>query len=383
MGFYLNSNNPFDSYKEECRSRYFVDKSLMLEELTGRIRTSTKYVCVTRPRRFGKSVMAKMIAAYFSKTRNALELFSGLKIGQKASFKEHCGKYDVIFISLNEMPRKCENYEQYIDRIETRMLGDLMKMYPKADISEGDALWDAFTLVYDAYDSTQFIFVLDEWDFLFHRDFVTDKDKREYISFLRNLLKDKAYVALAYMTGILPIAKYSSGSELNMFAEYTMESEEMYSDCFGFTSLEVDELYERYLKEQPIPNVTREGLKEWYDGYHTRLGEQVYNPRSVVLSLTNNNLGNYWTSSGPYDEIYYYVSRNVAAVRDELAQLAAGIAVPAKVQEYAASSMNLTTKNEILSAMVVYGFLSYENGCVCVPNKELMDKFCEMLMKVN
>ena len=103
----------------------------------------------------------------------------------------------------------------------------------------------------------------------------------------------------------------------------------------------------------------------------------------MELSLTNNNLGNYWTSSGPYDEIYYYVSRNVAAVRDELAQLAAGIAVPAKVQEYAASSMNLTTKNEILSAMVVYGFLSYENGCVCVPNKELMDKFCEMLMKVN
>ena len=157
------------------------------------------------------------------------------------------------------MPRKCENYEQYIDRIETRMLGDLMKMYPKADISEGDALWDAFTLIYDAYDSMQFIFVLDEWDFLFHRDFVKDKDKREYISFLRNLLKDK----VGLYDRDTAIAKYSSGSELNMFAEYTMESEEMYSDCFGFTGLEVDELYERYLKEQPIPNVTREGLKEW------------------------------------------------------------------------------------------------------------------------
>lgn len=127
--------------------------------------------------------------------------------------------------------------------------------------------------------------------------------------------------------------------------------------------------------------VTREELRIWYDGYHTKQGERVYNPRSEVVALTNNNLGNYWTSAGPYDEIFYYIEHNTAAVRDDLALMVSGIPVPAKVREYAATSMNLTTKDEIFSAMVVYGFVSYENGCVCIPNKELMDKFNDMLLK--
>ena len=184
------------------------------------------------------------------------------------------------------------------------------------------------------------------------------------------------------MTGILPIAKYSSGSELNMFYEYTMAEEEKYSEYFGFTEGEVDELYKRYQAQKLNPeNVTREGLRIWYDGYHTKAGERVYNPRSVVAALTNNNLGNYWTSSGPYDEIFYYIRENVDAVRDDLALLVSGIPVQAKVREYAATSMNLRTKNEIFSAMVVYGFLNYENGYVSIPNKELMDKFADMLQK--
>ncbi len=126
---------------------------------------------------------------------------------------------------------------------------------------------------------------------------------------------------------------------------------------------------------------TRDGLRAWYNGYHTKSGESVYNPRSVVLALTNNNLGNYWTGSGPYDEIFSYIEKNVAAVRDDLALLVSGAPVPARVTEYAATSMELTTKDEIFSAMVVYGFLNYENGCVSVPNKELMDKFEDMVRK--
>lgn len=381
MGNYLNSLTAQKAYRKELDSPYFVDKSELLNELFSSIGTSTNYVCLTRPRRFGKSVMASMIVSFFSKAYDAHDMFGRLKISGVEKYEEYIGKYDVISITLNELPRRCESYEQYIDRIEMRLIRDLMQAYPKADIQEEDAVWDALTAVFNTYGSKQFIFVLDEWDFIFHRDFVTEKDKGAYIDFLSNLLKDKAYVALAYMTGILPIAKYSSGSELNMFAEYTMASEERYSGYFGFTESEVDDLYSKYWKIQKDPQVTREGLRSWYDGYHTKAGERVYNPRSVVLSLTNNNLGNYWTSSGPYDEIYYYINHNVAAVRDELAQMVAGIPVPAKVQEYAAISMKLTTKDEIFSAMVVYGFLSYENGYVSIPNKELMDRFHEMLMK--
>lgn len=166
-----------------------------------------------------------------------------------------------------------------------------------------------------------------------------------------------------------------------MFLEYTMAAEELYGEFFGFTETEVDELYARFSVNQENPAVTRDGLRTWYDGYQTKQGERVYNPRSVVAALTNNNLGNYWTSAGPYDEIFYYIEHNTAAVRDELAVMISGIPVPAKVREYAATSMNLTTKNEIFSAMVVYGFLSYQNGYVSIPNKELMDKFQDMLMK--
>lgn len=381
MGNYLNTSAVYDAYRREFQSPYFVDKSMMLEELIPRIETSMNYVCITRPRRFGKSVAANMIASFFSGACNGRTFFDELKISASELYEAHAGKYDVIFISFNELPRKCKSYGQYIDRIESRLLHDLKEAYPEADIQEDEAVWDALTSVYNAYDSKSFIFVLDEWDYIFHRDFVTQENREEYIDFLSNLLKGKAYVSLAYMTGILPIAKYSSGSELNMFLEYTMASEEMYGDYFGFTEEEVDELYARFTVNETEPAVTRDGLRLWYDGYHTRQGKRVYNPRSVVASLTNNNLGNYWTSSGPYDEIFYYIDRNTAEVRADLARMVSGIPVAAKVCEYAATSMNLTSRDEIFSAMVVYGFLSYENGKVCIPNKELMERFQSMLMK--
>ena len=193
---------------------------------------------------------------------------------------------------------------------------------------------------------------------------------------------NQPYVQLAYMTGILPISKYCSGSALNMFKEFTMVNQTRYSSYFGFSNQDVDELYARYLlKETKNPLVTREGLKYWYNGYCTRSGERLYNPRSVVLALENNNFDNYWTSSGPYDKIYYYIEQNVAAVRDDLALLVSGIKVPADIEEYAATSMDVTTKEEIFSAMVVYGFLSYDAGNLYIPNKELMDKFVKLLQK--
>src|SRR5699024_1838560 len=150
--------------------------------------------------------------------------------------------------------------------------------------------------IFEANPSERFLFVLDEWEFIFHQDFITPQDKKSYLMFLRDLLKDKPYVRLAYMTGILPIAKYFSGSELNMFSEYTMASEERFSGYFGFTDQEVDTLYQRYQENTSPALVSRSGLEYWYDGYHTKSGEKLYNPRSVVQSLTNNNLSNYWTS---------------------------------------------------------------------------------------
>lgn len=378
---FLNSSEAYGAYAKEYRSPYFVDKSAMLEEIISRIGTNAGYVCITRPRRFGKSVMANMIASFFSRGCDSSAVFDNLKIARTIFYAENLNKHNVISISFNRLPRRCSSYHQYIDRIEHKLIEDLVETYPDVKIDRKDAVWDVLREIYHADNQVRFIFVLDEWDFIFHRDFITEQDKEEYIDFLSNLLKDQPYVDFAYMTGILPIAKYSSGSELNMFLEYTMVTEELFSDYFGFTESEVDMLYEKFVSHQINPRVSRDGLRAWYDGYHTKSGERVYNPRSVVASLTNNNLGNYWTSAGPYDEIYYYINHNIAAVRDDLARMVSGIPVEAKVCEYAATSMNLTTEDEIFSAMVVYGFLSYENGYVSIPNRELMGKFDDMLQK--
>lgn len=381
MGVYLNSTTAYTLYKNEKVEPYFVDKTGLLKEFFPIVVSGNRHICITRPRRFGKTIMANMIASFFSKVNDASDVFDTLDISKSEEYGNHLNKYNVIHISFNELPARCKTYDQYIERVENILLNDLQECFPDVKMRSGEALWDILKRIYVADSSVRFIFVLDEWDYIFHRAFVTDDDKKDYISFLSNLLKDKPYVLMTYMTGILPIAKYSSGSELNMFLEYTMVSEEKYSKYFGFMESEVDELYEKYLQRCQNPNVTREGLRMWYDGYHTASGERVYNPRSVVASLVNNNQGSYWTSSGPYDEIFYYIENNIADVRDDLALMVSGIPVPARIKEYAATSMNLNTKDEIFSAMLVYGFLSYEEGKVSIPNKELMDKFEDMLRK--
>lgn len=380
MGVYLNSSKARTLYKSVLNTPYFIDKSLLLQELFPLVESGNQYICITRPRRFGKTVMANMIGCYFGKGDSG-DIFSSLKISENKNFKKHLNQHNVIYITFNEMPRKEKNFSTYIERIEDRLLSDLGAKYPDCGIEKDYALWDALNIVHEKYNNERFIFVLDEWDFIFHRDFVTEEDKMSFISFLSNLLKDQPYVELAYMTGILPIAKYSSGSELNMFAEYTMNNQYLFGDYFGFTESEVNILFQRYMERTEEPRVSREGLRVWYDGYHTLTGERLYNPRSVVLALTNNRLADYWTSSGPYDEIFYYVKNNVADVRNDIALMIAGEAVSANVQEYAATSTEIKTHDQIISAMVVYGFLTCEDKKVSIPNKELMNKFVDMVSR--
>ncbi|MCI6997077.1 MAG: ATP-binding protein [Eubacterium sp.] len=382
MGVYMNSKNAYTLYKNETVKPYFIDKTMMLKELFPLVEEGSHYLCITRPRRFGKTMIANMIASFFSKGCSANHVFHNLRICQEKDYEKFLNKYTVIHIMFNDLPRNCTSYEQYMNRIEQTLIKDLKKEYPEVSIDDQSAVWDILLEIYDEKPDVNIIFVLDEWDFIFHQKFITEDDKVFYLQFLRNLLKDRPYIALVYMTGVLPIAKYSSGSELNMFSEFTITTEQRFSEYFGFTDKEVDLLYEKYLENCTLPHlVTRENLRIWYDGYHTKVGERIYNPRSIVLALSNNNTGNYWTSSGPYDEIFYYIENNIDEVRDDLALMVSGIPVFARIQEYAATSMNLQTRDEIFSAMLVYGFLTYEDGKVMIPNKELMNKFEDMLKK--
>lgn len=391
MGIFLNSRIPVDSYKATASEKYFVDKTALIAELIPALGRNQRFFCITRPRRFGKSVMASMVGAFFCKAADTDEIFSKLDIASQEisrrlekesckNYRHYLNRYDIIYIDFSETPENCNSFDAYITRILHGLKKDLAKNFPEYIINLNDSVWDILSEIYQKT-GQRFIFVMDEWDAVFHMEFITEADKKSYLLFLKSLLKDKIYAELAYMTGILPIAKYSDGSELNMFVEYNMATSERFSEYFGFSDIEVDRLYSIYTQSVENVKITRDDLCIWYDGYHTALGKRMYNPRSIVCALTDNQLRNYWTSSGVYDSIFGYIKDNVAEIQNDLALLLAGGEISANMHEYAATSMRLETKDEIYSAMVVYGLLTYKDGSVSIPNKELMDSFASMVKK--
>ncbi len=384
MGFFLDSRLPYEAYREMAEDRYFVDKSLIIRELMDFIGKKNRYLCIMRPRRFGKTVMASMIGAFFGRAADSSSLFGQLEIARVLkdtdAYHKHLNTHHVIYLDFSVFPRNCTSYGQYIDRFQNGINRDLAEAYPEFAIRTDGTTWDILT---DIFEKTgdRFLFIIDEWDAVFHMPFITEKDRESFLLFLKLLLKDKMYAELVYMTGILPIAKYSDGSELNMFTEYHMALSERFSGYFGFSEKETDSLYAIYRENTPNARITRNDLAAWYDGYYTAAGSRIYNPRSVICALTDNQLRNYWTSSGTYDSVFAYIRHNIDGIQDDLAFLFAGEAVPAAIQEYAASAMQLATRDEIYSAMVIYGLLTFQNGCVSIPNKELMESYAAMMKK--
>lgn len=376
---FLNSILPYEKYRTVATDLYFVDKTSLLEELIPALGKEMRYFCITRPRRFGKTVMANMVAAFFGNAADSRNVFDKLAIAQSRHYREHINGHQVIYIDFSEMPERCNTYDCYIDRILAGLKEELKEKYSELQLNSELAVWDMMTEIFQKT-RQKFIFVLDEWDAPFYMPFITKGDRKQYLLFLKSLLKSKIYVELAYMTGILPIVKYSGGSELNMFAEYNMATREKFSGYFGFSDKEVDRLYQIYLNREKEPRITREELAFWYDGYHTAGGERLYNPRSVTYALMDNQLGSYWTGSGPYDEIFYYIKDHMEEVRDDLALMVSGERVEIRLQEYAVTAGELNTRDQIYSAMVVYGLLTYEDGEVFIPNKEMMDKYDELLL---
>ncbi|MCD7762625.1 MAG: ATP-binding protein [Lachnospiraceae bacterium] len=380
MGYYLNCNKTYSLYESEARKPYFVDKTKMLVELITLVEQGNNHICITRPRRFGKSVMASMVGAFFSRGFDSSSIFDSLNIAGDKRYREHLNQHDVIYIDFSEAANISKSYDRFIERIEKKLSMDLKRAFPAVEFDEDDSLVEYLRAVHEET-MTSFLFVFDEWDCIFHKKYITKEDKESFINFLASLTKGTGYVSLSYMTGVLPIAKYSSGSTINNFVEYTMAVQPKYSEYFGFSDEEVDMLYGRYLEKEKEPAVAREDLRLWYDGYHTAGGTKLYNPRSVVLALTNNCLLSYWTTTGPYSEISTYIVNDVDGVKKDVALMIAGEAVPSDVEEFAATAMHLSTRDEIFSAMVVYGFLNYENGKVHIPNKELLDEFAKTIRR--
>ena len=383
MSNYLNSDVCVSNFSKILKEPNFIDKSLLIEDLVPSIDIENRFICITRPRRFGKTVAANMIASFFGKDDSS-SLFGGLKISQKGCYTEHLNKHNVIFIDFSQETKIDDTFESYISRIEDNLKDDLYSAYSFLDVSENLTLVE---MLRKCCSETKqgFIFVFDEWDAPFRFRFVSDSDKESYIDFLHVLLKGQFYVELAYMTGILPIKKYSSSSDLNMFTDYSLLTQAKYSLHFGFTEEEVDELYEKNKnREDYVVGFSREDLRYWYDGYETTEGKHLYNPRSVVLAFSNNRLANYWTSSGPSDEIFNLLKLNINDIQKPVAQMMSGERIVCSIDENVINSSNTTSKLYIFSAMVVYGLLTTEDSNkIKIPNYEIMQKFDSVLKENN
>jgi hypothetical protein len=364
MAIYLNTNKPLENYKNLYRSKYFVDKSLIIENLNQLIETSDRYLCITRPRRFGKSSIADMLGAYYSKAVDSKEIFDKLNISKASDYGEHLNKYNVIYISFNRLSDRGNTYEDYIERIKTNLKNDILEKYPNTDLERYFSISDLLESV-----NEKFIFIFDEWDYIFNNNLFV-KNQNDFLEFLRNLLKDQPYVAIAYMTGVLPIKKYSSGSALNMFDEFTMLNDMIYGDYFGFIEGEVIEL----CNKQVI--ISFDDISDWYNGYISEEGAKIYNPRSVVKALQSKKCKSYWTNTGAMDEVAEYLKYNTLDIRDDVIEMVAGDEIDITInEEFRAGQGAPRTKEEIYSAMIILGFLSYHDGYLKIPNKELMKEF--------
>ncbi len=372
MAYFLNSDFKNNEFELMSKDKFFVDKTLLIDEINSLIGIKDRFVCITRPRRFGKTVNAMMLASYYSKNANFKSLFDELEISKETSYLNHLNKHNVIYITLNEVPKANCTYGEFIGRYINLLSEDLKACYPDLKLKESLSMPDIFTQVCQKYNQS-FIFIIDEWDYIFNNNLFSKEDRENFLQFLKDLLKDRPYVELAYMTGVLPIAKYSSGSALNMFKEYNMLNDSKYDKYFGFTLPEVESLCKKQNK------VTFNELKAWYDGYKTSSGLDVFNPRSVVYALSDGVCQSYWTNTGPMDEILYYINSDVDAVKDDVVKMVSEVPLEIKLKGYGAEQKELNNRNQILSAMTIYGFLSYCNEELRIPNKELRIKFDDAL----
>lgn len=369
--YYLNTSTSFILFQKTLNNGIYVDKSVLIQKVSQKIGTEDSFICITRPRRFGKSVNAHMLGAYYTRGMDSHALFDSLAIAETERYPQHLNQHNVIFMDLSRMPDPCESYKDYIDYIKEGLTEDIEEGYGLQK-KKRMSLSDLLTAV-----GEPFIFILDEWDAIFHKEFMTEDDKRDYLEFLKGLLKNQPYVELAYLTGVLPITKYSSGSELNMFDEYSFMNDNIYDSYFGFSEMEVRELC------QGDNTLSYEELKAWYDGYRTSEGQSLFNPRSVSQALSRGVCQSYWAQTGPMNEIADCIANNVDEVREDMVRLVAGIPVEAKINGYSVAERTLDTREKILSAMVVYGFLSYYQGVLRIPNRELMEKFESVLANDN
>ncbi len=366
MGIYLNPGN--NGYQEAIRSKIYVDKTKLIACINERLHTKEKYICISRPRRFGKSMALEMLAAYYSRGCDSKKLFEPYKIAKDQSFLEHLNQYDVIVLNMQQFLIEADA-GHVTEYLEQEVLRELQKAYGEFLNRERMGLAAALREIF-IETGRRFIFLIDEWDCIMRERQESEAMQKQYLDFLRNLLKDQDFVALAYMTGILPVKKYGQHSALNMFWEYSMTGQDVFEEYTGFTEDEVKSLCSQFGM-----NYAETG--SWYDGYTFTNFQHVYNPKSVVEAMHRRRYSNYWTSTETYEALKIYIDMDFDGLRPDILQMLGGGRVKVSTRSFQNDMYNLKTKDDVLTLLIHLGYLGYNADTqeAFIPNREILGEF--------
>lgn len=388
MGMYLNPGSGL--FEEALNSEIYVDKTEMVNYVNSVVCTKQKYMCVSRPRRFGKTMATEMLSAYYDRTADSRELFERCKLSKSGEgWDKYLGKFNVIRLVMTDFLNSKRTISEAIDTITLRILKELGKIYPEVNYDESDFIY-SLRIFYQST-KTRFVVFIDEWDAIF-REYKNDKQGQKlYLDFLRNWLKDREFIALAYMTGILPIKKYGKHSALNMFDEYSIIAPMQLAEYTGFTTEEVRQLCDVYGRNF-------QKIKEWYDGYKVSnnipadpnyalseetgealIAEQysLYSPLSVVKAVRNGIIDNYWNQTETFEALRQYIDWDFDGLKEEVAILMEGGRVKVDITGYQNDMTSFETKDDILTMLIHLGYLgyNYQTKELFIPNQEVLQVF--------
>ena len=384
MGKYLNPGCM--KFQQVLNSEIYIDKTGMISYINSIINTEQRFVCVSRPRRFGKTIAANMLAAYYGKGENR-QVFTDRKIAEYENWDKYLNHFDVVRVVMTDFIKEGKDVNESLLNMQKLVVRDIKKQYPDVDYYDTDNLIQSMSDVYEET-GNQFVIIIDEWDAVF-RTCKEDKDGQKlYLDFLRDWLKDQENVALAYMTGILPIKKYGQHSALNMFDEYSIIAPMQLAPYTGFTAEEVKTLCDKY-------NMNYKDIESWYDGYAVnteipvemrnkyRMGEyddveiSIYSPLSVVKAISTGIIQNYWNKTETYVALSEYIKMNLDGLKDSVALLMDGGRVRVNISKYQNDMTSFHGSNDVLVMLIHLGYLGYDvdNKEVFIPNNEILDEF--------
>lgn len=367
MGIYFNPGNI--GFINALRSKIYIDKTGLLEFSNSVLGSEQRYICVSRPRRFGKSMAAQMLAAYYGRGGQSDELFQGFSIKDSESYWEHLNHYNVIFLNMQEFFSSAQSIDDMKELIERSILWDLLDAYPDFRYFDSTNLLRTLMDIY-YYTKIPFVFIIDEWDCIFRESKEDSNAQKKYLDFLRSLLKDKQYVALAYMTGILPIKKYGSHSALNMFDEYSMTNPRQLAEYVGFTENEVKSLCEQF-------NMSFAETSQWYDGYCFKGNLHIYSPRSVVSAMLSRSFDNYWNQTETFEALRDYIIMDYKGLKSIIVQLLAGERKMIDTGTFTNDMTTFSRADDVLTLLIHLGYLGYnfEKQEIFIPNSEISTEF--------